>query len=55
MTEQLAKRATEQWVTQVLEQFNKHIITEKEACELLGLKRARLRILSFKLVRSIMH
>lgn len=42
MTEQLAKRATEQWVTQVLEQFNKHIITEKEACELLGLKRARL-------------
>lgn len=42
MAEQLAKRATNQWVSQVLEQFNKHIITEQEACELLRLKRARL-------------
>jgi hypothetical protein len=42
MAEQLAKRTTEQWVIQVLEQFNNHTITEKEACELLGFKRARL-------------
>lgn len=42
MTEQLAKRATKQWVTQVLEQFNKHIITEKEAIELLGIKRSQI-------------
>lgn len=42
MTEQLAKRVTEQWVVQVLEQFNSHTITEKEACELLGLKRVQL-------------
>lgn len=37
MTQQLAKRTTEQWAAQVLEQFNNHTITEKEACELLSL------------------
>lgn len=42
MTEQLAKRATTQWVSQVLEQFNKHTITEKEACNLLDIKRIQL-------------
>jgi hypothetical protein len=42
MTEQLAKRATDEWVIQVLEQFNKHTITENEACELLGIKRIQL-------------
>lgn len=35
MAEQLSKRATSQWVAQVLEQFNNHTITEDEACELL--------------------
>lgn len=42
MSEQLAKRATDQWVVQMLGQFNNHTITEKEACELLGLKRSQL-------------
>lgn len=42
MTEQLAKRSTDQWVAQVLEQFNNYSITEKEACRLLGIKRASL-------------
>ncbi len=42
MAEQLAKRATGQWVSQVLEQFNNRHLTEKEACDLLGIKRARL-------------
>lgn len=42
MTEQLAKRARNEWVTQVLEQFNNHTLTEKEACELLDIERAQL-------------
>lgn len=42
MAEQLAKRLTSQWVMQVLEQFNNHTITEKEACELLNIKRIQL-------------
>lgn len=42
MTKQIAKRLTGQWVTQVLEQFNNHTIAEKEACELLELKRIQL-------------
>lgn len=42
MTKQIAKRLTSQWVMQVLEQFNKHTITEKEACELLDIKRIQL-------------
>ena len=42
MTKQIAKQLTSQWVAQVLEQFNSHTISEKEACELLVLKRARL-------------
>jgi len=42
MSKQIAKRLTKPWVIQVLNQFNDHKITEKEACELLGLKRARL-------------
>jgi len=42
MQEQLAKRLTTQCVVQVLQQFNNHSITEKEACELLGIKRIQL-------------
>ena len=42
MQEQLARRLTSQWVSQVLEQFNNHTITEKEACELLGIRRIQL-------------
>lgn len=42
MAEQLAKRSTGKWVAQVLEQFNNHALTEQEACELLGIKRASL-------------
>jgi hypothetical protein len=42
MAQQLAKRATDKWVAQVLEMFNNHTITEKEACELLGVKRIQL-------------
>jgi len=42
MVEQLAKRATNQWVAQVLEQFNNHTITKQEACELLAIKRIQL-------------
>lgn len=39
MAQQIAKRLTEQWVINVLEQFNNHTIPEKEACELLSVKR----------------
>lgn len=42
MAQQIAKRLTTQWAINVLEQFNNHTIPEKEACELLGIKRARL-------------
>jgi len=42
MEKQLAKRLTNQWVVQVLQQFNNHTITEKEACELLGIKHTQL-------------
>lgn len=42
MSKQIAKRLRKPRVIQVLSQFNEHKITEKEACELLGLKRARL-------------
>jgi len=42
MAEQLAKRTTKQWVSQVLQQFNEKKISEKDACELLGIKRSRL-------------
>lgn len=42
MTEQIAKKLTQDWVINVLEQFNNHTIPEKEACELLGLKRSQL-------------
>lgn len=42
MKEQLVKRLTNQWVEQVLEQFNQHSIAEKDACQLLSLKRAQL-------------
>ena len=42
MTQQIAKRLTSQWVIQVLRQFNDHTISEKEACELLGIKRIQL-------------
>lgn len=41
MTKQIAKRLTKPWVIQVLSQFNDRKITEKEACELLGLHRSR--------------
>lgn len=52
MTQQLAKRSTKQWVMQVLEQFNNHTLSEKEACELLGLKRASLYKLRRKWLRA---
>lgn len=42
MAKQIAKRLTSQWVMQVLEQFNNHTIAEKEACELLDIKRIQL-------------
>lgn len=42
MTKQIAKQLTAEWAAQVLEQFNNHTIAEKEACELLSLKRAML-------------
>lgn len=42
MSEQLAKRLTNQWAVQVLEQFNNRKITEKQACELLSIKRSQL-------------
>jgi len=52
MTEQLARRVTGQWVAQVLEQFNKHTISEKEACELLGIRRSQLYELRKKWLKS---
>ena len=42
MPKQLAKRLTSRWVIQVLKQFNNHAVSEKEACELLGIKRIQL-------------
>jgi len=42
MAEQLAKRATNQWISQILDQFNNHTISEAQACELLGVKRSQL-------------
>lgn len=42
MGERLHKRLSVEFVVEVLEAFNKQEITEKIACELLGIKRARL-------------
>jgi len=42
MAEQLKKRASEIWVEYVLEQFNDHVLTEKEACYILDVKRSKL-------------
>jgi len=39
MAQQIARRLTEQWVINILEQFNNHTMPEKKACELLGVKR----------------
>lgn len=52
MAEQLAKRTTKQWVAQVLQQFNERKLTEKQACELLELKRARLYKLRKNLLKA---
>jgi len=41
MARQIANRLTSQWVEQVLNQFNSHTITEKEACGLLDIKRSQ--------------
>jgi len=53
MKEQLAKRLTIQWVAQVLEQFNQHSVTEREACQLLGIKRAQLYNLRKRWLKTI--
>ena len=45
MAQQLAKRLTNKWAVQVFQQFNQHKLTEKEACELLDIKRAQLYLL----------
>ena len=42
MTKQLAKREPQECVEYVLERFNSHLISEEEACRLLGVKRASL-------------
>mgnify|MGYP001055086873 FL=1 len=42
MTKQLAKREPQEWVEYVLKRFNDHLISEEEACMLLGVKRASL-------------
>jgi hypothetical protein len=42
MTEQLAKRASPEWIEYVLERFNDHKLTEEEACKLLEIKRSQL-------------
>ena len=55
MAQQLAKRLTNQWVMQVFEQFNNHTIAEKEACELLGVKRAQLYLLRKKWLQSTLE
>jgi len=55
MSEQLAKRLTGQWVSQVLEQFNNHTITEKEACELLGVTRVHLHRIRKSWLKNILN
>ena len=42
MAKQLAKRETLEWVEYVLERFNDHALTEKQACQLLDIKRIQL-------------
>jgi len=42
MTDQLKKRTCEEWAEYVLELFNEHSLTEKEACQLLEIKRSQL-------------
>jgi len=42
MTQQLHKRLSQEVVEKVLEAFNEHQISEEQACQMLGLKRARL-------------
>jgi hypothetical protein len=42
MGKQIHKRLCVEFVEEILEAFNKQEITEKTACELLGIKRARL-------------
>jgi len=42
MGEQLAKRATLEWIEYVLEQFNERALSEKQACQLLEIKRIQL-------------
>lgn len=52
MSNQIAKRLTNQWVEQVLQQFNNHTIAEKEACELLAIKRAQLYLVRKKWLQA---
>jgi len=42
MTEQLKKRASQEWVEYVLERFNGYELSENEACRLLKIKRSQL-------------
>ena len=42
MKSQLHKRLPQDFVEEILEAFNSHRLSEEEACELLGLTRARL-------------
>jgi len=42
MKEQLHKRLNQEFVEKILDAFNRHKMSEKEACGLLGIKRARL-------------
>jgi len=42
MTEQLKKRASQEWLEYVLERFNDYELSENEACRLLKIKRSQL-------------
>ena len=52
MTQQLHKRLSQEVVEKVLEAFNEHRISEDEASQMLGLKRARLYILRREWLRK---
>ena len=55
MTEQLAKRMTNQWISQVLQQFNERELSEKQACELLSIKRTQLYTLRKKWLKATLQ
>lgn len=52
MVKQIHKRLSKEFVEEVLEAFNKGRVTEERACELLGVKRARLYKLRKRWLRS---